>query len=369
MYGLPQAGANSHDELEERLDKDGYYQSKIIPGLWKHRTKPTIFALIVDDFGIKYFSMEDLNHLIDSLRKYYDVKVDLDGKEFLKIELDWEYDKGLVHLSMAPYLKKALRQFGIERPKKLVNSPHPHLEPKYGEKTQYVEHDESPEATKKDQKHVQQVTGKFNWYSRAVDESILVALSALASQQAKPTQETMKRCKQLLEYLASQDPAVVTFRASDMKLAIHSDAGYLNETKARSRAGGRFFLSENIESPPRNGAIHILAEIMKAIMTSAAEAELGALYQNARQGVFIRNILQEMNHPQPPTPIQIDNSTADGIVNSRVQPKQTKAMDMRFHWLRDREAQDQFRFYWRPGTTNDGDYYTKHHAPSHHQNI
>eukprot|EP00804_Cyclotella_cryptica_P018395 CCRYP_020373-RC/>CCRYP_020373-RC protein AED:0.45 eAED:0.45 QI:0/-1/0/1/-1/0/1/0/42 len=42
-----------------------------------------------------------------------------------------------------------------------------------------------------------------------------------------------------------------------------------------------------------------------------------------------------MGHKQPPTPVQTDNSTPDGIINSRVQPKRTKAMDMHFHWLRD----------------------------------
>jgi hypothetical protein len=86
-------------------------------------------------------------------------------------------------------------------------------------------------------------------------------------------------------------------------------------------------------------------------MSSAAEAEIEALYINARKGVEIRNILKEMGRMQPPTPVQTDNSTADGIVNLRVQPKRTKAMDMRFYWLRDREVnQKQFRFYWRPGT-------------------
>ena len=56
---------------------------------------------------------------------------------------------------------------------------------------------------------------------------------------------------------------------------------------------------------------------------------------------------------QPPTPVQTDNSTAEGIVNLRVQPKRTKAMDMRFHWLRDRGVnQKQFKFYWRPGPGN-----------------
>eukprot|EP00970_Alexandrium_tamarense_P018492 scaffold13343_cov264-Alexandrium_tamarense.AAC.1 len=77
-----------------------------------------------------------------------------------------------------------------------------------------------------------------------------------------------------------------------------------------------------------------------------------------------------MGHPQPPTPIQTDNSTADGIINLRVIPKRTKAMDMRFHWLRDRAVnQHQFRFYWRPGALNRGDYWTKHHSPAHHRNI
>jgi hypothetical protein len=74
-----------------------------------------------------------------------------------------------------------------------------------------------------------------------------------------------------------------------------------------------------------------------------------------------------MANTQPPTPVQTDNLTADGIINLRVQPKHTKVMDMRFHWLHDRGInQKQFRFYWRPGTLMRADYWTKHHPPSHH---
>jgi hypothetical protein len=77
-----------------------------------------------------------------------------------------------------------------------------------------------------------------------------------------------------------------------------------------------------------------------------------------------------MGHTQPPTPIQTDNLTADGIINLRVQPKRTKAMDMRYHWLRDWGInQKQFKFYWRPGTLMRADYWTKHHPPSHHRNM
>ena len=370
MYGLPQAGSLGHDLLEYRLNKEGYFQSQIVPGFWKHKTRELQFVLVVDDFGIKYIKDDDLDHLITSLEKYYDVAVDKSGKEFVKINLDWDYENRRVHLSMQPYLQKALRQFGVEKPTKPQNSPYPHVPPKYGAKEQFGEEEDSPPSTKEDQKNVQTVTGKFLWYARAVDPMLLTALSALTSQQANPTHKTMERVRQFLDYCATQEPAVLTYNKSDMILAVHSDAGYLNEKNARSRAGGHFYLSNNSKFPPNNGAIHNVAKIIKAVMSSAAEAELGALYINARKAVEIRNILKEMGHPQPPTPIQTDNSTAEGIINSRVQPKRTKAMDMQYHWLRDRGVnQKQFRFFWRPGNTNLGDYWTKHHPPSHHTNM
>ena len=75
-----------------------------------------------------------------------------------------------------------------------------------------------------------------------------------------------------------------------------------------------------------------------------------------------------MGHKQPPTPLQTDNSMVDAVCNGKIQPKRKKAMDIRFNWLRDRECQDQFRMYWKPGKSNYADYWTKHHPAQHHQN-
>ena len=179
----------------------------------------------------------------------------------------------------------------------------------------------------------------------------------------------MATANQLLNYCASQDEAVITYKASKMILNVHSDAGYLNEKKARSQVGGHFFLSDISESPPNNGAIHTNTSIIKAVMSSAAEAEMGALYLNAKEAIYLRQILHEMGHTQTRTPICTDNTTAEGVIKNKIQPKRTKAMDMRFHWLRDREAQQQFKFIWRPGKTNLADYFTKHHPPAHHVNV
>ena len=104
-------------------------------------------------------------------------------------------------------------------------------------------------------------------------------------------------------------------------------------------------------------------------MSSAAEAELGALYIVAKECVYIRLMLKEMGHRQPATPLQTDNTTAEGVINNKIQPRRTKAIDMRFHWLRDRKTLLQFCIYWRSGKFNLADYFTKHHPVSHHRSV
>jgi hypothetical protein len=104
-------------------------------------------------------------------------------------------------------------------------------------------------------------------------------------------------------------------------------------------------------------------------MSSATEAEFAGLYIMAHKAVYIRIILEELGHTQPPTPLQTDNAMADGVINGKVQPKQTKAMDMRFHWLCNWECQQQFRIYWQPRKLNYANYWTKHHPETHHRNI
>jgi hypothetical protein len=155
-----------------------------------------------------------------------------------------------------------------------------------------------------------------------------------------------------------------------MVLVVHSNPSYLNEEEAQSRAGGHHFLSEVLPFPPNNGAIHNVAEIIKGVMSSAAKAELGAMYINAHKAFEECIILDAMGHKQPATPVQFDNSTAKGIVNKWVQPIPTKAMDMCFHWLQDCSInQKQFRFYWQQSPTNHADYWTKHHPAAHHRNM
>eukprot|EP00957_Ditylum_brightwellii_P130283 9938229-Ditylum_brightwellii.AAC.1 len=74
-----------------------------------------------------------------------------------------------------------------------------------------------------------------------------------------------------------------------------------------------------------------------------------------------------MGHPQPPTLIMTDNSTACGIINSTVCQHQTRAINMRFYWVQDCCTQGNFLVYWVPGKNNLGNFHTKHHGTSHNQ--
>ena len=369
MYGLPQAGLLANELLEKRLNKHGYRQSKLVPGLWKHDTRPIQFTLVVDDFGVKYVGEEHAQHLKATLEEHYKLTCDWTGTRYIGITLDWDYKRRQVHLSMPNYVKKALKQFQ-HTVNKLQHAPYPSVPIQYGAKKQYATQKSSaPLVDAKTKKFIQQVCGKFLFLGRAVDSTLLCPISAIASQSAAPTTDTLKYTHQLLDYLGTQEEAVLSYHASDMVLAVHSDASYLSEPNARSRAGGHFFLSSDTPIPPNNGAVLNIAHIIKNVMSSATEAELAGLYIMAREAVYIRIILEELGHKQPPTPLQTDNAMADAVINGKVQPKRTKAMDMRFHWLRDRECQQQFRIYWRPGKMNYADYWTKHHPEAHHRNI
>jgi hypothetical protein len=163
------------------------------------------------------------------------------------------------------------------------------------------------------------------YYARAVDCTVLAALSSIASEQAEATEGTEKRVQQLLDYLTTRPDATVRYHASGMVLNIHSDASYLSETRARSRVAGYYFLGavpQNGRPIQLNGFFFVMCGIMKFVVASAAEAELGALFMNSKEAKILRLVLGEMGHTQPPTQIHCDNKTAAGFANDTVKKTQ-----------------------------------------------
>ena len=83
IYGLPQAGLIAQKRLNAHLAKFGYYKCKFTHVLYGHKTRKTTSTLIVHDFGIKYNTKDDANHLLNYLHSLYDMTTDWAGTLYI----------------------------------------------------------------------------------------------------------------------------------------------------------------------------------------------------------------------------------------------------------------------------------------------
>ena len=140
---------------------------------------------------------------------------------------------------MPGYVEKALQRFEHPAPKRPQDSPHPWTAPVYGAKTQLTAPpDTTPVLPPSDRTRIQEIIGTLLFYARAIDDTMLVALNSLASEQTTATEATMNKIVQLLNYAATHPDTIIRYRASDMYLWVHSDASYPSEPQARSRYAG-----------------------------------------------------------------------------------------------------------------------------------
>jgi len=368
MYGLKQAGRLANDLLSTRLNIHGYYECATTPGLWRHKWRPVIFALIVDNFAIQYTGRQHAEHLLSALQEHYDVSTDWDATKFAGVDLHWDHAKRTCRLTMNNYVNDVRLRFGHPDPLKPQHSPHKHRPIIYGASAQLEtdDIDTSPRLDAAGIKYVQGIVGCLLYYARAVDNKLLCTLSAIGTQQASATENTLAACNQLLDHVATYPGDGITYKASNMILAAHSDASYLSETNSRSRAGAHIFLSNDDPIPQSNGPLLSIAAVLRSVYASAGEAELAALFKCATEMVPLRNALEEMGWKQPRSPIQVDNTTAVGYVNNTIIARRIKSLEMRLNWLKCRESQGQFRIFWDKGSHNLADYHTKHHPPEYH---
>jgi hypothetical protein len=279
---LPQAGILVNELLQRNLAKDGYRPTKHTHSLWKHDTSPVSFSLVVDDFVVKYVGREHAEHLIKCIKKNYDISSDWKGSAYCGLTLEWDYKNLTVDLSMPGYIKAALHKYQHPAPIRPEHAPHTWNPPVYCAKTQYVEDENnSPALSTKDVNKLQQLKGTLLYYARSVYPTLIMPINVLASEQTKATSETADKVIKLLNYCTTHPDTKIRSHVSGMILYIHSDASYISERQAKSRAGGFFYMGRNANTANKltNGAILIISTVLKHVMSSAAEAEIGAVFK------------------------------------------------------------------------------------------
>ena len=129
MYGHPVAGKMASELLKKQLAQHGYVKCKYTPGLWHKRSTSIKFVLVVDDFGIRYTDKQHILHLINILKKWYELTTDWGGMAYWGITLSWDYKQGWVDLTIPGYIARVLQWFRHEPPKRPQDSLFPAFPP------------------------------------------------------------------------------------------------------------------------------------------------------------------------------------------------------------------------------------------------
>ena len=370
MYGHPVAGRIANEDLVSHLAQHGYIQDPNIPSFFENSLNKVSFTLVVDDFGVKYTGVENLQDLIRVLELRYIIKVDTSGQKYVGIRLAWDYLANTVTLDMPTTVPDAIARFLPKGPRKKARSPGIYIPPNYMSPDMGATVDESPPATTAEKSFIMEVVGVFLFYARMVDCTLLPVLTFISKKQSKPTKNTLEATHQLLDYAACHPNHKVTLRACDMQLRVQSDGSHLSQEKAGSIAGGLHYCCNNNDGPQViNGAILALCSTISTVCGSASETEYAALYINGQHAYFERTILAALHYPQLATTIYADNIAAVGVVNDTVKLRKSKSYDMRYHWIRDRTRRKVFSVIWAAGNTNDADFFTKIQPSARHQHF
>jgi hypothetical protein len=236
MYGLPRAGRLANQLLKKRLKPHGYSPAPQTHGLWRNNKKPKQFTLVVDDFGIKYEERKDAEELAQVLKDHYEAVSGDWGGYFILRNRPW---LGLRQENSWPQHARIHRKGTTQVPAPTSqNTGAPaagHNQPQYGVKVQMTEPaDASPLLDEIGIKELMAIVGSLLYYGRALDNTLLTALTDLSSAQAKGTEATNATARKLLDYCATHPDAEIRYHGSQMALKMHSDASYLSASKDTS---------------------------------------------------------------------------------------------------------------------------------------
>ena len=158
MYALKQAAIIAYNQLVSHTEPHGYYPVLINNGLWAHRNRKRNFCFCVDHFGVKYFTKDDANHLLDSLKRHYAISTDWEGYNKLGLTIDWRYSKGYFDISMPEYVEKMLDRLQHSRPKRHQYTLHHSTIPRYVKRLQMApDPDDSELLEDKSTKRIQSI--------------------------------------------------------------------------------------------------------------------------------------------------------------------------------------------------------------------
>ena len=342
-----------------------------------------ISLLVVDDFGVKYMTKTDANHLMTTLWEVgYKVSEDWEGTQYCGLTIAWNYDQQTFMLSMPGYIECALQCFQHTVPMHAKHSPHAWNQPQYGTKVQYATEPRyysipwccQQTACSRSARNVTFLC-MHHWHHHAQSHWLFgnATIETHWSHHARHRQ-IVKLC------------CLTSWCQTSLQSQWH---GSVDRFWCKLPFQGKFalymhgislFVWQTMQTHPNchNHMMQSLCTMPLYMLCATSWRKLSLLHLKpssldcftmARRRVPFEFVSEELGHKQPPTPMKTDNTTAEGLANDTVKQKWSKAIDMHFYWIRDRVQQGQYHIYWCKAEFNCADYFTKHHSSKHHQQM
>jgi hypothetical protein len=369
IYGHPLSGRIAFVDLVAHLHAAGYSHCPTYPALFRSLTGQLLFCVATDDFFIvpKRGFQHEVDKLLQVLRQHYDIKTDDKGANYLGFNIAHSKKRGEVKLSM-PGANQQIQERFAEHLQGVAakSTPAAPVDIVYGQSVQYEPVDTSPPLDAARKQLLMEIVGCKMYVARAVQYDVLTATCKLASEQAHATDATWKKALHLLSYDKDHLEPHLTFKAESMMLHGYCDASYLSEAGSRSRGGDFSYIGHPYPAPP-NAAIEPHSQVLKCVLTSAAQAEHAELFEFAQDIVAQRQLLEWAGYIQDfPTPIYEDNQATYAIVHKAIKQRKSKSWAMRDHATQEMQAQRVIDVTKIPGADQLADYFTKNNPPALH---
>ena len=362
IYGLPESGRNAQNHLVHSLSKLGYMEEERTEKLMIFRhTDPandSTFIVNTDDFAFAYDAKD--KHIIQKLEddinaEGYTLKINWEPTHYCGMRI--EYAKNdFVHLDLPGYTEDLLEKTGMNNVL-VKTTPMPAPAKIMGPQSMFVPEDKSNPMSTEQVETSQAFLGGALYAAITCRADIMYAVAQLISElHETPTLTTYGRVEHLAGYLKHEPNLGVTYYPSSMKLIAYTDS---NLKHPNSKTGGFFFLGREDDPEWVNGPIFTQSKLQPITAAAASEAEYIGCFMNGKSALSIRQGLDAFGYPQKTTPFKGDNAASIGAANDTCVTKNSRYVDAKFHWFRDRVRRQDFSITWIRSEDNIADAFTK----------
>jgi len=375
IWGHNAAGLVAHNDFVAHMLLDNWIENKDVEGLFTKIGSEVKFSQTVDDSGVSYNADKphELEALLAHMRKKYAIKVNMLGNKFLGMTLDWNYEDNYFDRSIPTHWPETIARFAPDGNLSGARSPGHYEAFTPGAGSTIPFEDTTPTLDASGKLYVQQFTGKNLFYATHGDWLLQPYVRAISDHQSQASERDRRACDRLLSYGHTHRNAVQRYYATDMIARASSDASHQSLDHSGSVVASYIHLvNRDSDDTFVNSPTATICRRSRTVCSAASETEYASLYETGCALMPVRTILAALDFPQETTTIYTDNLIAKNICARLVRPKRSKAIDMRYHWIRDRVDDKYFDVVWLPSTSKSimcVDALTKIHPVKKHEEL